>query len=973
MEKDQIPAYRLLMEEDLGDIQSKGYLLCHKKSGAKVVLIENDDENKVFNIAFRTPPQDSTGIPHILEHSVLCGSRHFPLKDPFVELAKGSLNTFLNAMTFPDKTMYPVASCNDQDFQNLMHVYLDAVFFPNIYEREEIFRQEGWSYQIENTDAPLTYNGVVYNEMKGVFSSPEELLERNMMNLLFPDSPYGVESGGDPEVIPDLSYEDFLAFHKKYYHPSNCYIYLYGKMDMAEKLNFIDREYLSQFESKDISSEIIRQQPFASRREEYMDYPILEDEDERDNTFLAFQAVVGDSLDIQLNVAFQVLDYALLTAPGAPLKQALLDAGIGKDVYGSYDDGIYQPVFSLVAKNANEEDFTRFREIIDDTLQKVLRNGIPEKSLEAGIHSLEFRFREADYASYPKGLMYSMEVFTSWLYDTQMPFDYLKLLSVFQELRDKIGTSFFQDLVQQYLLDNTHAAYVILKPKKGMTAQKEAETAEKLQAYRDSLSPDALAELVEKTHSLKAYQEEEDSPEAVASVPLLKREDLDRDAGELYNEEIRVDDTLLLYHEVETNGIAYLNLYFDFSQIPDELLPYVGILKAVLGFVDTEQYEYRDLFNEINANTGGITCGTEFFEHASGKNYALFGMRSKALDSKLDFVFSMCREILFTSRLDQKKRLYEIIARLKSRLQEGIPAAGNSSAVERAFSYRSQLSWMQEQTDGIAFYQFLEQLEAEYEQRFDDLRKKLEQTMQLLFYRGNLMVSFTGCRDSVRKVEAFLHELRDALSGEKPALTRTEPTYCPSQNEGFMTSGQVQYVAQVGNFADRGLPYTGALQILRVILSYDYLWMNLRVKGGAYGCMSGFKRNGESYFVSYRDPHLKNTLQVYQGIPDYLRNFQADEREMTKYIIGTISVLDVPRTPKMAGSLSTSAWFSGITLEDLQKEREQILDAQPEDIRKLADLIEAVLANANLCVIGGQEAVQSHEELFGEIKNLILS
>ena len=351
-----IPAYELIKETTLGDIHSKGYLLCHKKSGARVMLIENDDENKVFNIAFRTPPEDSTGVAHILEHSVLCGSKHFPLKDPFVELVKGSLNTFLNAMTFPDKTMYPVASCNDQDFQNLMHVYLDAVFFPNIYEKEEIFWQEGWSYQLEAEDQPLTYNGVVYNEMKGVFSSADELLERQAMNVLFPDTPYGVESGGDPQYIPDLTYEQFLDFHRKYYHPSNSYIYLYGKMDMEEKLQFIDREYLSAFDAKEIHSEISLQKAFEKRKDIEFFYPILENESLSENTYLSFHAVIGNSLDTELSVAFQVLDYALLSAPGAPLKQALLDAGIGKDVYGSYDDGIYQPTFTLVAKNANKED-----------------------------------------------------------------------------------------------------------------------------------------------------------------------------------------------------------------------------------------------------------------------------------------------------------------------------------------------------------------------------------------------------------------------------------------------------------------------------------------------------------------------------------------------------------------------------------------------------------------------------------------
>ncbi len=967
-----IPAYELLKEENLGDIHSKGYLLCHKKSGARVMLIENDDENKVFNITFRTPPCDSTGVAHILEHSVLCGSRHFPLKDPFVELVKGSLNTFLNAMTFPDKTMYPVASCNDQDFQNLMHVYLDAVFFPNIYEREEIFRQEGWSYQLEDAQGELTYNGVVYNEMKGVFSSPDELLERETMNVLFPDSPYGVESGGDPRCIPDLTYENFLDFHRKYYHPSNSYIYLYGNMDMEEKLAFIDQEYLSGFEAQEIHSEITMQKPFEQRKQVELFYPVLENESLEDNTYLSFNAVIGNSLDTKLSVAFQVLDYALLSAPGAPLKQALLDSGIGKDVYGSYDDGIYQPSFNLVAKNANGKDMERFIQVLNETLDGILREGIDAKALEAGINFMEFRFREADYSSYPKGLMYGMDVFGSWLYDENLPFNQLQLLKVFDQLKEEISTGYFENLVRTYLVENTHAAYIILSPRKGLTAERDRKMAKKLKDYKDSLSSEEVETLVKRTKALKEYQEAEDSQDAINCIPMLSRQDIRREVGKLYNIEKKVEDSLLLYHDVETNGIAYLNLYFDFRHVTEEMLPYVGILKSVLGYVDTEHYTYGELFNEINANTGGILCGTEFFQKVKKNEYlAFFGIRAKALNGKLDFVFDMIHEILLTSRLDDDKRLYEIIARLKSRLQTGLPSSGHASAVQRAMSYSSSLAWMQELTSGIAFYQFLEKLEADFDNRKEELKENLKKLMDSIFFSQNLMISFTGDEETCRAVERQVSGLKKELPEVEKVHAADLAKRCPGSNEGFMTAGQVQYVAQVGNFSDQGMKYTGALQILKLILSYDYLWMNIRVKGGAYGCMSGFKRNGESYFVSYRDPNLKNTLDVYKGIPEYLRNFEADEREMTKYIIGTVSSLDVPKTPKMKGQASTIAYLMGITIDELQKERDQILDAQEEDIRSLAAVVEAVLEKGDICVIGGEESIQKEKELFRETKHLI--
>ena len=511
MNINHLQAYELQKEENLPGIQAKGYLLRHKKSGARVLLVENDDENKVFSIGFRTPPSDSTGVPHIMEHSVLCGSKNFPAKDPFVELVKGSLNTFLNAMTYPDKTVYPVASCNDKDFQNLMHVYMDAVLHPNIYQHEEIFRQEGWSYKLDSLDDKLEYNGVVYNEMKGAFSSPEGVLDRVVLNTLFPDTSYANESGGDPEVIPELTYEQFLDFHQKYYHPSNSYIYLYGDMDMEEKLKWLDLEYLSDYEEIQVDSKIKYQDPFTEVVEKEIAYSIASDESESENTYLSYNKVIGTSLDRELYLAFQILDYALLSAPGAPLKKALTDAGIGKDIMGSYDNGIYQPIFSVIAKNAEKSQKDIFVETVEDVLRTLVTDGIDKKALEAGINYYEFRYREADFGNYPKGLMYGLQMMDSWLYDDEKPFIHIEALDTFEFLKKQVQTDYYEQLIQRYLLDNTHGAIVVVKPERGRTARMEKELEEALQAYKMSLSKEEQERLVERTKALEAYQSEPDA------------------------------------------------------------------------------------------------------------------------------------------------------------------------------------------------------------------------------------------------------------------------------------------------------------------------------------------------------------------------------------------------------------------------------------------------------------------------------
>ena len=967
-------AYEVLQTEELSDLKSKGTLLKHKKSGARVLLMENDDENKVFTIGFRTPPSDSTGVPHIMEHSVLCGSKEFPVKDPFVELVKGSLNTFLNAMTYPDKTVYPVASCNDKDFQNLMHVYMDAVFYPNIYQNDKTFRQEGWSYKLDDPDGELTISGVVYNEMKGAFSSPEGVLDRVVLNSLFPDNAYSVESGGDPEVIPELTYEQFLDFHRKYYHPSNSYIYLYGDMDMEEKLRWLDEKYLSDFENEPVDSEIHLQKPFTEMKEVVQEYSIASEESEEDNTYLSYNKVIGTTLDEKLYLAFEILDYALLSAPGAPLKKALLDAGVGKDISGSYDNGVYQPIFSVISKNANVEQKEEFVRVIEDTLKDIVKNGINKKALRAGINYHEFRFREADFGNYPRGLMYGLQLFDSWLYDETKPFIHMQAIPTFEFLKEQVETGYFEELIQKYLLDNTHGSIVIIKPERGRTARMDKELADKLQAYKDSLSKEEIDALVRATKELEEYQEEESAPEDLAKIPVLGREDISREIAPIYNKELETSGVKLVHHGVETNGIGYTALLFDLSGIPEEKLPYISILQSVLGIINTKNYEYSELFNEINVHTGGIGTSLELYTDVTKvkeKEFrATFEIKGKALYPKMDVLFSMMREILMESDLGDEKRLKEILAMLKSRLQMSFLSSGHTTAALRSLSYTSPMAKFKDDTDGIGYYEVVKELEENFEEKKAELIANLRQIAQQIFRKDNLIISYTSSADGLAPMEEAFAKIADTLhTEEKEAATLCE-IHCVKRNEGFKTSSKVQYVARTGNFIDRGVEYTGALQILKVILSYDYLWQNVRVKGGAYGCMSSFNRIGEGYLVSYRDPNLEKTMEIYEGVVDYLKNFNVDDRDMNKFIIGTISNIDRPMNPAAKGSRSMNLYMNHVSAEMIREERDQILDAQQSDIRALADVLQALLDAHELCVIGSEEKIEEQKEMFLEIKTL---
>ncbi len=965
-----VKAYEVLKEKKVAELNSTAHLLEHKKSGARLFLLSNDDENKVFSIGFRTPPKDSTGVAHILEHSVLCGSEKFPVKDPFVELVKGSLNTFLNAMTYPDKTVYPVASTNDKDFQNLMDVYLDAVLHPNIYKEPKIFMQEGWHYELDDEDGKLTINGVVYNEMKGAFSSPESVLERQTQQMLFPDTCYGCESGGDPKNIPELTYEGFLDFHRTYYHPSNSYIYLYGNMDMAEKLIWLDEAYLSHYERKEVDSRIREQKPFDAPKTEEISYSITEEEAQEGGVYLSVSDVVGTDLDPKLYVAFQILEYTLIDAPGAPLKQALLDAGIGNDIFGGYDNGILQPYFSVVAKDAKEEQKGEFLAVVKGTLRKLADQGMNRKSLLAGMNYYEFRYREADYGTTPKGLMYGLQCMDSWLYGGD-PLMHLEYQETFDYLKEAVKEGYFENLIKEYLLDNPFEAVLVVKPEVNLTAKDDQALAKKLKEYKDGLSGEEIAGLVAQTAALKEYQDTPSTKEELERIPMLKRSDIGRKAEAFRWKEHRLLGVQVLHHEMFTSGIGYLKVLFNTDRVPSEDIPYVGLLKAVLGYVDTEHYTYSDLTSEIHLNSGGIGFSVTSYvdlNHLPGFTGA-FVAEARVLYEKLDFAFEIIGEILTTSKLDDEKRLREILKEARSRSRMRLENASHSAAVARATSYFSPTSSFGDRTGGIAYYHFLEDVVRDYDKNREKLVAKLKEVAVKLFTVDNMLVSYTADEKGFARMEGSMEKLTGKLpkgTGKKYPFT-----FAPgNRNEGFKTSSQVNYVARCGNFRGAGYEYTGVLRILKLILSYDYLWLNLRVKGGAYGCMSGFGRSGEGYFVSYRDPNIAQTNEVYENMAAYLEQFDADERDMTKYVIGTISALDTPFTPADKGARGLSAYLSGVTDEMMQTERDQILKAQPEDIRALAGIVKAILDTGSLCTIGNEDKIQEDSGLFGEIKNL---
>jgi len=971
LKKDTIyNGFRFEEEQNIDDINSIAQIFYHEKSGARLLYLKNDDDNKVFSITFRTPPADSTGVAHIVEHSVLCGSRKFPLKEPFVQLVKGSLNTYLNAMTFPDKTMYPVASRNEKDFRNLMDIYLDAVLYPNITKNPETLMQEGWHYELEDKEGEISYKGVVYNEMKGVFSSPDAILENKTFETLFPDTAYGVESGGDPADIPDLTQEQFIDFHKQYYHPANSYIFLYGDLDILENLKFLNEEYLSHFEKFEVQSQIALQPSFVHKVEKVFDYPITPDDTIEDKTFISMNVVLGQNVSSETCLAFQILEYLLLETPAAPLKKAIIDSGIGKDVTGNFVKSILQPTFGIVLAGTNEQEKDRFIQVVDTELKRLVTEGIDKKLIEACINIFEFTLREANFGSRPKGLIYNIKCMDSWLYDKN-PALHLTYSENLKKIKSGLTTPYFEQLIEHYLLDNNHQAVVALRPKHGLAEEKDQEVRKQLADYKASLSAEEIEQLIEQTAKLKSSQQTADSPEALATIPLLKLADLEKESEELPLIEKKELGVPVLLHPLYTNEIAYTNFYFDTRVVPQPYLPYIYLLTEVLGKISTEKYHYAELSNEINIHTGGIGCDVSVYNenHNNEQYLPKLVVKGKSLVEKLPQLFSLFEQIIAYSHFDNCKRIQEIVQELKSNWDMNLFRRGQQLVTNRVLSYFSPIAQYNEM-GMLAFYDFIADLEKNFATKSEEICKNLEMIAKLIFNKNNLLVSVTVEEKNYSKVVENLSAFYQCLGDEQHAIIPYKFDTV-QLNEGLMTSGKVQYVVKGANFYKLGYKYSGNLKVLETILRYDYLWTRVRVQGGAYGGFAKFERNGNMVFGSYRDPNLKETLAIYDETADYLRNCVIDQREMTKYIIGTMSQLDTPLTASQKGEKATNQYIRKISQQMIQTERDEILATQHQDICKLAELIDVGMKQNYLCVFGNEQKIKENSNLFKNLTKVL--
>lgn len=971
--------YEVIRREYLEDIRTEGMVLKHTKSGARVVLFANDDPQKVFNIAFRTAPKNSTGVPHILEHSVLAGSEKYPVKDPFTEMEKGSLRTFMNAFTAPDVTMYPCASCNDKDYKNLVDVYMDSVLHPLIYKRKGIFLQEGWRQELENPEDELTLNGVVYSEMKGSFSNPDSGVYRELTKLLFPDTTYGVCSGGDPKYIPDLSYEEFLEFHRTLYSPANSYIFLYGDLDMKEMLTYLDREYLSAYDVIAVDSEIGVQKPIGARRSE-VEYSVAEDAGTEGQTYLAYGIKLYDGPDTKKETAWEVLATMLFSMPGAPIKQALIDAGIGNDVDGYQSTSMRQPFLNVTARETEPDRADEFVRIIRDGIAKIIEEGVNHRSVEGLLNTFEFSYREADFGGYPKGIVFSMSSLDTYLYDEKDPFAHLKRGPVFDELRKGLNEGYFESLLQE-ALDSDHTALVVMKPKPGRLAEEEKALAEKLAAQKAAMSEEEINALVEQTRALKEEQNRVETEEEKACIPMLSREDINEKQEELVYTKTTTEGGIPVACAADCNsGIVYVNLRFDVTDLPQEDIPYLGLLTDCLSRMDTENYSYRDLQDEINYYTGGFGFGENAIP-AKGEIGAFRGLYtadSKVFDNRVGDYLRLLREVLCTTKFDNTVRLREIINEGIARMPSYMESRGNSTAVNYLQSCYSAPAVFVSATKGIEYYRALKDWAEHYEERKDEIVKHLSSIRRFAFSKDRLLIGISAepktAEETVRAMRAM-----DEILGAIPAPDKEiEPLAklpwnggytMRSGNEALTYAGAVQYAAVGGNIRKDGYEFDGSMMVLRTILNNDYLWTKIRILGGAYGVsVGGGTVSGDFTIATYRDPNLRESYDVFNGVPDYVASLALSDKELTRYIIGTIASLDMPLSPPAALNAVLSREYTGLSQDEIQAYRDGVLSVTTEKLQSLAPMLRAVLAQGYRSAVASETKAKECADLFDSLR-----
>jgi hypothetical protein len=956
--------FELIESREIKEIKTTAHRYKHQKSGAELIHYACEDNNKVFMIAFKTIPEDNTGCPHILEHSVLNGSKNFPSKNTFMELIKGSMNTFINAMTSSDTTMYPVASTNTKDFVNLMRVYMDAVFFPNIYTQPNILHQEGWHYELTSEEAELNYRGVVYNEMKGAFSSPESIIGRRCMHAQFPDTPYGFESGGDPEAIPELSYEKFLNFHKKYYHPSNSKISLYGDLDVDAAMALLDDEYLKHFSDPGQSISFPLQKPFVKAKHIEIEYPIDEHKDTAGQYYLALNWTYGSVTDAHLPLALDFLMEILMRTPASPLKKAIRDSGLAQDSYASVDNEILQPTISLVCKQMQAENIETLAKLIKTELKRLAKEGFDKKLVEAVLNSREFFLREAQLQRFPKGLYYIMNTTGAWQHGGD-PLATLAFEPLLAEMRRGLSEPYFEKLIEDVLLNNKHASQIVFKPVPGLIAVHDAKRAAKLKAKKAGMSKAEIAELIKFNHELTVWQEELPTEAELEKIPLLSLEDMNPKAPQYPLEEEKAKEYTLLKHEVSANGIVYLKAYFDLAHAEEVDLPWLRIYSYLASWVNSKNYGFGERSNEIDTHTGGISLYLDMFNSYQDPDYIMpkFVIKGKAVKDKVGKMLELAAEYAMKPLFDDEERIKTLIRELKAKVEASMMQGGFQVAVTRMLSPMSQIHHWRDITTGLGFYHFLVDLVAKLDTGMEHIIEQLEAVKRTCFTMQNLLISITSDNEGIEGTVPIMGTLLEPVA--KEVYEPVENHYALRNfNEGIYAPVQVQFCAKGGNFFRKGYSYSGKLLVLNSIISNNYLYQELRVKGGAYGAMSSFTPSGYQYFASYRDPNLAETLETYNTVADFLRSFSCNKREMDKYIIGEISSLDYPNTPEMLGTKADEDYITGFTAQDRQQIRDEVLSTKVEDIHSYADMVEAIMTKDHYAVFGSEAKVKESAGLF---------
>ncbi|QSX06628.1 insulinase family protein [Sedimentibacter sp. zth1] len=963
-------SYNFILKEKkfVKDVNSEVYEYEHQKTKTKLIFVKNDDTNKAFTVGFKTIPNDSTGVAHIIEHSVLCGSEKYPIKEPFVELMKSSLNTFLNAMTFSEKTLYPFSSQNEEDYMNILSIYLDAAFKPSITKIKEIFMQEGWHYELNDKNDKLSINGVVYNEMKGAFSSPMEILNESVNQSLF-DNCYKYCSGGDPDVIPTLTYENFIKFYNTFYHPSNSLMYVYGDCDIDKIMKFIDDNYLSKYDYLEVDSSIKFVEPFKKEKTLSVPYSINDEDSEKQKTFHSINYVTSVASDEETCLAMDILQDVIVNSDSSIIKKKLLENNLCGNVKAQFDNYTMQPTFSIIAQNTDVENIDKINEIVESTLKELAFNGIDKKFLEACITKAEFDLKQDISNNSFKGIELGIKLYNRWSF-IDNPVEVLYFEDRIKKMYSWLDNKGFEKLIEKYFINNNHKSKVTLYPKKGLSKEKDLALDKKLQEYKNSLSDLEIEKIIEENKKLKVRQSNPDTEEELKCMPTLKLESINKKSIKRNVSEYKINNFALLHHEAFTNDIVYANLMFDASNLTEEEISYAGLLTKILGKISTKNYTLNDLSNEVMINTGNIKFTNNAFLDTKDINnpYKQFEVNFKSTTTRLPKAINLVKEILFNSDLNDTQRLQQLLNINIGSIQSRLVSSGQIYAVIKAASKFDTAYYYLEKASGYSFYEFIKKSNDNFNSLSSDIVKNLKLVLKKLLNNNNLIITVTCTKEQKDIFAKEILRITDELSNENQPIVFDNFKY-NNQTEAFSIASNVQYVAQGYNYKKLGYKFTGALKVAETLLSTDYLWNNIRVLGGAYGAMMRLNQSGQICFVSYRDPNLAKTLENYKNIYNYFNNLKLDSKHMTKYIIGTIKNLDQPYSIEVEGDIAFKNYISHNSYEYQQSIRDEIFATKCEDLVNTKSLFKSILDKNLYVVFGNNEQIKNNSNIFDKITN----